>query len=422
MEIRSLSVIRFAKDIPFVKKAHNSKSPFEFEASFIELGKPRGLIYCGLVGDFSGRKTKALMKCGIIKHKYFSLIIGDLKKGSGCPECGIRLMKSKQKSNEGDVVREIDEECARRGTIKFIGFDGGYVNIKEKNLKFECLLGHGEHLTSLVLFRRGCGCPVCGVNRRAEKNTIPFDQIMKIVNDFCSSKGNLEFVRFEGGYKKVAEVNLYLRCTDHNKEFKTSVARIITDCAGCWECGVEHRASSQKIGEQQALATVIAECEAKQTYANPLFVGGYIRSHERNLKIDCLECGQPFMTTYIDFTNGVGCPFCVKCGFRRNKPGYVYIQKITGDVNAGKIGITNKTPEKRMVEHKRASKLNHEIVFSHYFEDGNKVWEIEKLVKSTLKDKMRFVPRELMEDGYTETFPIELLTPVLNEVKSICCK
>ena len=83
MEIRSLSVIRFAKDIPFVKKAHNSKSPFEFEASFIELGKPRGLIYCGLVGDFSGRKTKALMKCGIIKHKYFSLIIGDLKKVVG---------------------------------------------------------------------------------------------------------------------------------------------------------------------------------------------------------------------------------------------------------------------------------------------------------------------------------------------------
>lgn len=421
MEIRSLSVIRFAKDIPFTKQ--RGKSPIETESMFIEYGKRNGLIYCGLVGEYKGAgRTKALMKCAVLSHKPYTALMGVVKSGSGCMECGRRKTSSGLRTNEAVVVHSINKECDKRGDVKFIEFIGGYKTTKTRNLKCECLLGHGEYITNRDKFMQGQGCPACGVSRRSIKNTMSYETAIAMIDDVCNSTGTLQFLMFVGGYKGSTEENLMMRCTLHDDEFKTSVNRLCNYGQGCPVCGIKRRAESHRLTETEAINNVSRECARSAKYKNPVFVGGYINSQTRNLRIDCCGCEEAFMSTYSSFMSGVGCPQCISCGFNRSKPGYVYIQKITGEVNVGKIGITNKTPEERMRQHARSSTLNHELIFSKFINDGNKVWEIERLVKSTLKDKMRFVPRELMEDGHTETFPIELLTPVLNEVKSICMK
>ncbi|EGS6810857.1 hypothetical protein I5A55_002299 [Salmonella enterica] len=347
MEIRSVLVLRFAKEIPFVKKTYKSKSPFEFETFFIEEGKRRCATYYGFVGEWKGSRTKALMKCDVLDHGYFTITNGNFNHGRGCPECGNLKKGQARRLDEEYVLAEVKKECDRRGDIEFICFVDGYKNSDERNLKYLCLNGHGELFTSYGCFMEG---------------------------------------------------------------------------QGCYECRKKKIANTLKHDEDFVIASLKKECGQRGDCGNPIFVDGYVSTKERNLQIECFHCHESFLTCYETFMRGAGCGKCVESGFNRNKPGYVYIQKITGKVNAGKIGITNRTPEDRMKQHKRLSKLNHEVIFSHYFEDGNKVWEIERLVKSTLKDKMRFVPRELMGDGYTETFSVELLTPLLNEVKSICLR
>ncbi|ELS8110641.1 hypothetical protein QPC82_003933 [Escherichia coli] len=340
MEIRSLSVIRFAKDIPFTKQKGRALPPQYFEDKIISSAKTRCLEYLGIIGEWKGNKTYVLFKCHK-GHLFYNKISAFLI-GKGCRKCADILNSKRLRYSEKDALLMSNQIAAERGRGEIVvGFSGGYQGNDVKNLIIECP-HHGQYITRFGDFKQGYGCASCAGNAK-----LTTESATRIVMDFAIERGLGEvIIGFDGGYKKYNTRNLRVLCPVH----------------GEW------------------------------------------------------------LVSYDNYMRGRGCASCADHGFQFNKPGYVYIQKITGVVSAGKIGITNKTPEERMAKHKRLSKLNHEIVFSHYFEDGNKVWEIERLVKSTLKDKMRFVPRELMQDGFSETFPIELLTPVLNEVKSICCK
>ena len=421
MKIRSLSVIRFAKDIPFVKKRYNSKSPLDFETFFIEKSKTSGVTYHGLVGEYKGKNIKALMKCSVISHGYFTVTKGNFNQGRGCPECGLLRRANKKRHDDEYAIREIEKECNRRGDVRFICFVDGYQGNTVRNLKYLCLNGHGEMFTSYEKFMAGCGCPECGKRKIGHANRT--NELVAIDNakKECDRRGDMKFICFVDGYKNAHEYNLKYLCLNGHGEKIISYDGLMHGC-GCGECAIERRADSTRLKEEDALLNVMKECEKRGNCGNPVFIDGYKRNNVKNLQLDCFCCGTKFITRYGNFMYGKGCSNCNESGFKKNKPGYVYIQRITGKINAGKIGITNKTPQERLKQHKRLSKLNHEIIFSCYIEDGNRVWEIEKMIKTILKDKMRFVPRELMPDGYTETFPIELLTPILNEVKSVCLK
>lgn len=422
MEIRSAVVLRMAKDIEYVKKTSNAKQPSDYEDRFIELGRPRGLTYCGLVGEFKGANTKAAMKCKNLAHRYFTTKVGHLNEGKGCPECGKAKARSKTRNNSDVVLTEVNKECEKRGDIKFICFDGGYINVTAKNLKYDCLNGHGEHLTSLKMLRNGVGCPECARIKRISSNTVSFGDAMEMVNEVCDRTGTLKFSRFEGGYSGVSEENLYMDCLTHSSEFKTSVSRLYSG-QGCRRCGIERRAEFHRKEESEVINAINEECSVNRlNYGNPLFIGGYVGNHTRNLQLECFDCETPFLTSYSKFMTGRGCPSCAMFGFNKSKPGYVYIQRISGEINAGKIGITNKNPVERMKQHARSSRLSHEIIFTHYFEDGSKVWEVERFIKTALKEHMGYVPRELMGDGFTETFPAEMLPMVSLNVRSLCRK
>lgn len=89
-----------------------------------------------------------------------------------------------------------------------------------------------------------------------------------------------------------------------------------------------------------------------------------------------------------------------------------------GVLHAVKFGITNNTPESRMVQQSSKSIFTHELFDSFHFEDGNKALEIENAIKLKYKNKTGYVSRKEMKDGFTETVPPELLSSIVFEIKN----
>lgn len=132
------------------------------------------------------------------------------------------------------------------------------------------------------------------------------------------------------------------------------------------------------------------------------------------ITIICPEHGG-FHQTPNDHLKGKGCPICCKYGYRPNKPGNFYVQKLfkNNDLYAIKFGITNKIVESRMKQQNSKSCFTHKLFEELYFEDGNIPLEIEKKIKKRLSGKIGYVSKTQMEDGFTETVAPEHLSTIM---------
>ncbi|HBV8109810.1 TPA: hypothetical protein MD657_000827 [Escherichia coli] len=191
---------------------------------------------------------------------------------------------------------------------------------------------------------------------------------------------------------------------------------------GCSCCGNNRQANKVRKTEETALKEA-REVAKSVGYGEIVshFEGGYKGCLVKNLIVICPFHGER-RTTHANFIKGTRCRKCGIHGYRPKDPAYFYVQVISGAVSAIKFGITNRDPIVRMKQHKRGSKLNHELVYHCRFDDGSKPLALEDMVKERFKGLTGYVSKDMMKDGYTETLSIEFLNPFLSEVKSLCSK
>ncbi|EJI9863554.1 hypothetical protein NF188_001060 [Salmonella enterica] len=342
MEIRSVLVLRFAKEIDFSGK--RGVSPVDYEKKLLAYARDNGCVYGGFIGEWEGNRTKVLMIC---KHGHkFVLTVNKILIGRGCQECSKEAKRIKNKRPEHEALAEAREIAIRRNRGEVVvGFDGGYAGRNVKNLIVICPV-HGEYKISLDYFARNQGCRKCGVISSANARRKSIDDALTEARNIALERGKGEkVVGFDNGYHTVNQRNLIIICPIHG-EYRTSLA---------------------------------------------------------------------------DFADGKGCSVCAKYGFQKDKPGYFYIQKLSGcGVDAFKFGITNRNVDTRVHEQSRSSKIDHELIFFHHFGYGKQAMYIEKLVKEKFKNVSGVVSKEAMPDGYTETISLEYLPVVLSNVKSMC--
>ncbi|ELH6008183.1 GIY-YIG nuclease family protein [Salmonella enterica] len=479
MEIRSAVVLRVAKDVVVKKKAYNAKSPEQYSLEVTRLLLKKGCVFLGFVGVWKGVQTKVAFSCwrGHVETKTIDGIIS----GKGCWACAKIDIPNRRKLPMSVIMRRINEEITKRDNLcEFVRFDGGYIKNTRKNLVMMCLVHDVEYVTSFADFLGGKGGMCC--KRDALRNQKKFnnEELFSILNSIAFSRGNCDVVGVDGEYRNNVTKNIIIKCHNHG-EFKTSLhdfqarntcplctknkkrteslalmeineelknrkgisfsrfeggfrgvmtRNLVVSCElhgewttsmsdflkgrGCAVCAGNRKTQDVAIQEVVEVVDLRGDCSFVE------FEGGYKGCDVKNLIIRCSEHGD-YKTTHTLFVrHKQGCLSCAKYGYQTDKPGYIYVQKISGVVDAGKIGIANRCPKQRMTDQKRQSKLEHELIFSHRFEDGHAAKKIEKLIKDTIKDVRGVVPRELMKDGHTETFPVDLLPILLRQVKSLC--
>ncbi|ECK3406245.1 hypothetical protein FRH79_19395 [Salmonella enterica] len=226
-------------------------------------------------------------------------------------------------------------------------------------------------------------------------------------------KNNGMVLPFDGIYTKVS-----LTCKTCNHDWATTTIANLRRGKGCPNCK-KISLSTKKTVSLSSFEDDLNKLEDLKGYTYCGVVGEWKGIFASRVKFSC-ENKKEWVVNANLVLRGRRCPCCTTWGgYKTAKPGYFYIQKLSGDVDAVKFGITNVSVKERMSRQKNKSKLDHELVFSHYFEDGSKALKIEKMIKTHFKDQLGAVSRELMTDGFTETLPIEVLPSLVNNVKSI---
>ncbi|EBK0477656.1 hypothetical protein IEL92_000273 [Salmonella enterica] len=234
MEIRSAVVLRVAKEIAWIKNNARALSPLEYEKRFVDIGRAKGYIYIGMVGEYKGALTKALMKCK--DHGYFTTIFNNFQTKAGCPKCGLASRAGKRRTTEDEALKKANEQAASNGRGEVVkGFDGGYKNVSYRNLIVVCR-NHGEYSVSLNNYARGQGCRECAYEGRANKFKISEDEALKKATTRAIENNKGESITgFDDGYYNMVARNLVVLCPIHG-EYKTSLNDYLNG-HGCSHCG-----------------------------------------------------------------------------------------------------------------------------------------------------------------------------------------
>lgn len=384
-----------------------------------------GYIFHGFVDGWKGTiETKLKLECkehGKWKSAVYSSFVA--KHPVGCPKCGKEKIRESQLLSDEELTSRISES-EKRLNYTFIDFVGGIYKGCETRMRIKCNYcetisntGTIQHLL-MDKRRKHNGCRKCQSERQTKTQMKDQKMVIAQIKESLSGTG-ITFSRFDGVWKGAIKTKTILNCYKHG-DFKARVAsKVIVSGATCPEC----HTSGRPVSEETATKNVLLMC---RVYGYELlgWKGGEF-THVKQLYpvLHCKEHDHVWDTTsYHSFIGGSsrGCCKCKQSGYRTDLPGYLYIQKLSGDMDAVKFGITNRRPEKRMEEHQEKSELNHELVFSYKFADGRKALELETYIKRVYKNKTHYVPKEIMQDGHTETLPVNLLDQLLELVKEMC--
>lgn len=135
------------------------------------------------------------------------------------------------------------------------------------------------------------------------------------------------------------------------------------------------------------------------------FVGWKDGYHGNTSKmiLDCSHHGVWEVNTNSFVDRGSRCPDCAESGYRKSKPGNLYVM-VSGDIT--KVGITNRSVESRLSDiNWRLPKSIEEpfkVLFHEHFTDGSIPRNIETSLKKMLN--ATYKPMTDKFDGYTECF------------------
>ncbi|EJT6190047.1 hypothetical protein N3N27_003955 [Escherichia coli] len=415
MEIRSIEEV----SSKWVKKSANAVSPMVYweQVKTITNGTNRQVL--GIVGEWKAIKTRICSKC-LDCGNTFEQSLEQVLKGKGCKTCAMSSLHEKLRSNDEDALEKAKEkakECPVGKTV--IGFIGGYKNNGTKNMEVNCK-AHGDYITSYAIFVRGgnFACPDCGAERLAKSRKLRLlktEDALKNLNDRAKEKGRGEIINgiIGGVYTGCHDRNISIKCPSHG-DYTTCYQQYTNSPFGCVACANENKGSYRKKTTETALE------EARQFAISrgrgeivKRFEGGYQGYEVRNLVIECKSHGE-YVTSLDKFREGCGCTACATWGYDTTRPGYFYLQDLSGVYL--KFGITNRDPEIRMQQQTGKSKFDHTMIYTKRFETGRGAFELESKIKKTFPTHA--VNKEDMPDGYTETVLIKHKNELLSIIMS----
>jgi transcription initiation factor IIE alpha subunit len=320
------------------------------------------------IGDYLGNKIKTDFRCD--NGHVWSATPGSVLSGKGCPHCAGLSPLSK------DIVN---------GRIKDRGIYliGEYINSHTKT-NFQCDCGH-IWSSSPNNILGGNNCPICSHKLIANKlrlskeiiNEKLFDRGIKLYGDYIDSQTKSEFMCNENHIWK-------------------SLPASVTHGAGCPICSKNLRLSKDVVNQR-----------LKESNRNIEQIGEYINANTIS-DFKC-ECGNIWAATPGNIMAGKSCPLCSKYGYQIDKSGWIYILIFNGHI---KYGITNDL-DRRLLEHSKNGEYT--VATTKLYEDGNIALNWEKNIKIIFGG--RFVSKEIMPNGYTETLPLDKLQALLDTVK-----
>jgi hypothetical protein len=133
-------------------------------------------------------------------------------------------------------------------------------------------------------------------------------------------------------------------------------------------------------------------------------IGEYVNKSTKSL-FRHLICGNNWEATPGNIMKGNGCPLCVTHGFDASKPAYIYVMKCSEYL---KYGITNNL-KRRLASHRFYDDFK--IVYSKLYDDSSIAIQLENTIKETLGG--RYVTKDRLPNGFTETLPAHLLPNLL---------
>ncbi|EJY6467901.1 hypothetical protein OGT82_001184 [Salmonella enterica] len=301
--------------------------------------------------------------------------------------------------------KNIIARCNELG-YRYIGFMGEWKGASTRVL-FTCDRGH-DYDASIHKFLNGkTTCSKCAFGEKKKQR-----EQDKVLRRITECLGDYKFIGFDGDWNGSKGGRIIVQCPNGHAPYSVLYENFVFHSRRCPRC-----MNKGNLSEHDALQ-YIKECIGDYEFLG--FVGKWTTSIKTRMKVKCPN-GHEYTASYNNFVNnGRRCACCMKCGYNPSHAGYLYVQHVTGEVNAIKFGITNREPTVRMKQHDFHSKLNHELVFAWKFDNGQMALDVENYIKRKWRDKTRHVPKELMKDGFTETLPEEMMKEFLKDVKSLC--
>lgn len=273
------------------------------------------------------------------------------------------------------TAEELNAQLQERGIpLRLIG---EYTSALTKAL-FRCDRGH-ECMMRPNDILNDHGCAMCAGHHKT----------CETFNALLAERGST--IRMTGEYLG-AQIKTRFRCSaDH--EWMTTPNSIIggnrnRGCLSCNDTRLSKDEVNRRLIAQGRSITLFGEY--KNTYEHAWF--------------KCAS-GHKWLAAPGTVLSSSGCPRCAKNGFDPTRPAHIYVIVYEGYI---KYGITNNM-KVRMRAHRRWGDFK--IVHTQRYPNGHIPRQWEQTVKSTLGGN--HVDSTVMENGYTETLPLESLDALL---------
>ena len=379
-----------------------------------------------MIGDFNPSEKYHTFKCSNKNH-IFEKRVGDVLDYKQCPLCAVlhyeqNIVGILRKNNlsieyvrnynivntkcfadhaisfniygDGPIICEKCKLIEQQSAIKKILSDNNIccsdMTINKQIKTFSCSNNHSWK-SSLKHFLKTKKCPFCytGAGRKihTEENTRKLLEERGFVlrGVFVNSIENSE-LSCSYGHIWFAPVNRILR----NKQYR------------CPHCCNRAKLTKDVINARIKNRNITLLDEPINTITKSSFLCGSC-NNIWNTKIDCV------------INSGSGCPYCAKRGFSPNKKGCLYINRIfCKDGKQGlKFGITNGDHNQRSSKHVAKSNSSYSTISVYHHLDGQIIKNLEKSIKNRFKNQVKYLSKEELPDGYTETLPIECLAELI---------
>lgn len=345
-----------------------------------ELNRVHNHFYDYSESIYINSKTKFKYKCP--NHGEQEITSTGHLRGSRCKFCYYETSGSYHKFDKKKFINK---------SIEVHGDKYDYSKVEYKNIHTKVIITcpeHGDFSQSPNNHQKGHGCIECSGTK--QRTTKEFIDESKIIHGDTYDYSKVDYSSLRN--------RVTIVCSIHG-EFKQHPSNHLKG-HGCEKCSFKLISDVKSFSKKEFIE------KSKKIHGDKY---NYEKVDYKTMVVDviigCKEHGDFTQQPYIHSV-GSGCPQCSPGGFHINRQSIFYIRKIELNGKIGlKYGITNQLDGNRENQQKRGMKEfdSFETIFkSPIFETGEKVLELENLIKDKFGLKGYFTSEE-MKDGFTET-------------------
>jgi hypothetical protein len=347
---------------------------------------------------YKNNRTKVKVYCKA-HEEYFQITPTSLLAGCGCELCGRERIIASHRISKEDFV----ERAKNKHGDKYVYDDIEFVDCKTP-VEVHCT-SHGVFSITPTKHILGSGCKKCyeekrgfTLHLRAKSEFLEKAKVIAPQYDYSKT----EYVRSN---KKVV-----VTCLKH-EDFEITPSGILSG-KGCPACAAESRPLVKRQNAAKAFvsrALLVPEHQGRgYTYTRTVYTGTFDK-----LIVTC-PIHEDFEVTPNNHLRGRGCPDCQSNGYRRSKPGILYV---LADGEITKVGITNYDALDRAKSVSKDSGRKFDVLYQNYQQDGRIPCNVETILLRELRKQYK-QPKERFE-GYTECFFHVNQAALLNRIESL---